>query len=68
MMFFFNPWFVVSWILASWLIGMIGRLKRFGFFGNFLISFLFSPLVGVIVILASDDRRPRRGLRDVSRG
>ena len=51
-----NPWFVAAWIAASWIIGVLGRDKRFGLFGNFLVSFLFSPLVGVIVLLASDNQ------------
>lgn len=55
-----NPWVLVLWIAASWIIGMLGRDKRFGFFGNFLVAFVFSPLVGAIVLMASDDRTPRR--------
>lgn len=51
-----HPWAIVLWIALSWLIGMLGANKRFGFFGNFLVSLLFSPLVGVIVLLASDQR------------
>jgi 4-hydroxybenzoate polyprenyltransferase len=60
MMYLINPWVLILWIAASWLIGMLGKDKRFGFFGNFLVSFLFSPLVGAIVLLASDDRLPPR--------
>lgn len=60
MSFFFHPGFLVTWIGASWLIGILGRNKRFGFLGNFLISFLFSPVVGVIVLLASDDKVGKR--------
>lgn len=56
MIYLFHPGVVFLWIAASWLIGLLGKNKRFGFFGNFLISFLFSPLVGVIVLLSSDDR------------
>ncbi len=55
-----NPWVLILWIAASWLIGMLGKDKRFGFFGNFLVSFLFRPLVGAIVLVASDDRPPPR--------
>ncbi len=56
---FFSFWAVALWVLSAWIIGMLGRDKRFGFFGNFLVSFLFSPLVGVIVLLASADRYDR---------
>ena len=58
---FVNPWIFLIWVVASWIIGMLGRDTRFGFAGNFLVSFLFSPLVGIIVLLASDRwRRPPR--------
>lgn len=58
--FFVNPWVMIFWIFTSWLIGVLGKDKRFGFFGNFLISFLFSPVVGTIVLVASDHRMPMR--------
>lgn len=58
-----NPWVIVLWIVLSWVIGMLGKDKRFGFFGNFLVSFLFSPLVGAIVLLASDQRPPPRRVK-----
>ena len=58
MIYFVHPITIVLWIVASWIIAMFGRDKRFGFFGNFLVSFLFSPLVGIIVLFASDDRTP----------
>ncbi|MBP2229019.1 hypothetical protein [Azospirillum agricola] len=55
-MFLVHPLLLLLWLLLSVLIGLLGRNKRFGFIGNFLVSFLFSPLVGIIVLLASDDR------------
>ncbi|TYC75469.1 hypothetical protein FMN63_06370 [Stappia sp. BW2] len=58
---FVNPWLFLIWVLASWVIGVLGRDTRFGFVGNFLIAFVFSPLVGIIVLLAADRwRRPSR--------
>ncbi|WP_319772090.1 hypothetical protein [Breoghania sp.] len=64
---FVNPWAFLFWVLASWIIGVLGRNTRFGFVGNFLIAFIFSPVVGVIVLLAADnwskpvrERRRRR--------
>ncbi|MCX2725802.1 hypothetical protein [Roseibium salinum] len=60
---FVNPWIFLFWVVGSWIIGMLGRDTRFGFAGNFLVSFLFSPLVGIIVLLASERKRrlpPRR--------
>lgn len=49
-----TPWGFLIWAIASWIVGMLGRDTRFGFAGNFLVAFLFSPLVGVIVLLAAD--------------
>lgn len=63
MTWFFSPYFLFFWIAAAWLIGILGKNRRYGFLGNFLISFLFSPVVGVIVLLASDDRVEPRRLR-----
>ncbi len=63
---FVNPWVFLTWVVASWVIGMLGRDTRFGFAGNFLIAFVFSPVVGVIVLLASD--RTRRSQRARRRG
>ncbi|MBD1544672.1 hypothetical protein [Roseibium aggregatum] len=62
---FVNPWIFLIWVVASWIIGMLGRDTRFGFAGNFLVAFLFSPLVGIIVLLAADRwrRPPRRRTR-----
>ena len=65
MIIFVNPWVFLFWVVASWIIGMLGRDTRFGFIGNFLVAFVFSPLVGIIVLLASDRSRrlPRQSRR-----
>jgi hypothetical protein len=56
----FSPHFLFGlliWVGAAWVIGQLGRDKRYGFMGNFLISFFFSPIVGVLVLLAGADRK-----------
>jgi hypothetical protein len=58
-----NPILLLIWIVGSWLVAMLGRNKRFGFVGNFLVSFIFSPVVGIIVLLASDDRDRGRAVK-----
>jgi len=58
----FQPHFLFGmliWIGAAWIIGKLGQNKSYGFLGNFLISFFFTPIVGILVLLAADDRRPR---------
>ena len=57
----FTPHFLLGmliWIGAAWIIAHLGRNRRYGFLGNFLISFLFSPIVGLLVLLGSDERKP----------
>ncbi len=56
MIWLFNPVTILLWVGAAWLIGFLGRKRRYGFFGNFLVTMLFSPIVGIIVLLASDER------------
>ncbi len=46
---------------------MLGRDTRFGFGGNFLIAFLFSPLVGVIALLAAQPPKQMVRRRDDKR-
>ncbi|HYC87907.1 MAG TPA: hypothetical protein VEO54_01745 [Thermoanaerobaculia bacterium] len=43
-------------IILSLLVGWLGSNRKFGFWGYFLLSLLFTPLIGVIVVLASDSR------------
>ena len=44
------------WIGISLLIGYLGRDRKFGFWGYFAISLLFSWVVGLICVFASDKR------------
>ncbi len=39
------------------LVGLIGRRRKFGFWGYFLCSLFFTPLVGLILVLASDPKQ-----------
>ncbi len=44
-------------LAISLLIGLCGRKRKFGFWGYFFCSLAFSPLIGVVVLLASDQRK-----------
>lgn len=39
----------------SLLLGYFGREKKFGFIGNFLAAFLFTPLLGFVFYLLQSD-------------
>ena len=46
----------IVWILFSVLIGLIGKGKKIGFGLSFLWSILLSPLIGLIIVLVSDNK------------
>ncbi len=50
-----HPYAAIIYIGLCALIGYIGRDKKFGFIGNFLISLFLSPVVGLIVWLVQPD-------------
>jgi hypothetical protein len=41
---------------VCYLIALAGRNRKFGFWGYFFATVLFTPLLGVLLILASDKR------------
>ncbi len=41
------------WVLASVLVGYAGRDRALGFWGFFLLSFFFSPLPCVLLLLVT---------------
>jgi len=42
---------------ACFVIAMFGWNRKFGFWGYFFASLLLSPLVGALLVIASDKRR-----------
>ena len=54
------PGFVILYVGLCCLLGLIGRNSKFGFWGNFWVSVVFTPLVGIVVLFAQDLRgKPR---------
>ena len=50
-------YFVLFYIIACVLVALLGTNRKFGFWGYFFGSMLLSPAVGIILVLASDDRK-----------
>ena len=52
----------LSWIALSVVVGFLGKSKKFGFWGYLFCSLFFTPLVGFILVLASDSKKasPRK--------
>lgn len=43
-------------VLLSFVVGFIGKNRKFGFWGYFFASLLVTPLIGLLLVLASDPR------------
>lgn len=43
-------------ILGSILVGLMGWNRKFGFWGYFFASLLLTPIVGLLLVLASSPR------------
>lgn len=52
--------YLLPWILASGLIGYLGRRRRFGFWGFFFFSLILSPVVGALSLFAAAPSRRSR--------
>ncbi len=49
--------FIAGWVLPSALLGLLGDNRVIGFWKSILISILLSPIIGLIIILASKSRQ-----------
>lgn len=38
--------------------GYLGKDRKFGFIGNFFVSFVMTPLVGLVVLIAQNPKPP----------
>jgi len=54
------PSLIVVWLLGSWVIAVLGRRRRFGFWGYFFASVLLTPIIGVLLLAAAIPPRPRK--------
>lgn len=45
-------------LTLSIVVGLIGRKRKFGFWGYFFASLLLTPIMGFILVVASDRRKP----------
>jgi hypothetical protein len=59
-------WLVLIDGLLAFGVGWLGRNRKFGFWGCFLCSLIFSPIAGLIVVLASEPRRREPSLRETA--
>ena len=46
----------LSWLLFSFVVGFIGSGRKIGFWGAFFLSFILSPIIGLIIALVSKNK------------
>ena len=63
-----NPMFYVMYVVVAVLVGISGIRRKFGFWGYFFASLLFSPVIGILLVFASSPSKTveKRGSSDVS--
>ena len=49
----------ISIFLLSIIVGLLGKNRKFGFWGYFFASLLLTPILGIILVLASDKKNPK---------
>lgn len=43
---------ILAWIVFSLIVALLGVVRKVGFIGGLLLSLVFSPLIGLIIVLA----------------
>ena len=46
----------ITLLVLSAIVGYVGKDRKFGFWGYFFCSVLFTPIIGLIITFASDKR------------
>lgn len=49
----------VTYSLICYMVAFLGRERKFRFFGYFVISVFFTPIIGLLVVFASDKRKDK---------
>jgi len=52
--------FFLFFIIMSLIIGYFGRYRKFGFWGYFFASLLLTPLLGLLLLVASEKHVPEK--------
>ena len=51
---------IVTWIILSFVVGVIGASRKITFGGAFFLSILLSPLIGLIITLVSEKKDQKK--------
>jgi uncharacterized membrane protein YiaA len=48
---------IILYVFICYLVGLSGKNRKFGFYGYFFLSIFITPLLGIILVLASDSKK-----------
>jgi hypothetical protein len=51
--------------VAAVIIGLLGMNRKMGFWGYFFSTLFFTPIIGIVLVLASDPRKPENQEKNV---
>ncbi len=57
-MIFSNPVVALIYIAGAFVVGLLGQNRKFGYWGYFFGSLVLTPVIGLLLVLASDKRKP----------
>ena len=49
---------LLIYLVVSFLVALLGKNRKFGFWGYFFGSLLLTPIIGLLLVLGSDKRKP----------
>jgi hypothetical protein len=58
---------LVLYVVACVIMAYAGRNGKFAFWGNFWVSVVFTPIIGLIVVLAQDNRNAKKAQPQVAK-
>ena len=47
---------LIAYCALCYIVGMLGADRKFGLWGTAAISFIFTPIIGLLIVLASDKK------------
>lgn len=51
--------YILYYVLICLIIGLLGMNRKLGFWGYFFTSLLLTPILGILLLFASDKRPPK---------
>lgn len=51
--------FLVGWLIGCFVVGIISVDGKYGFWGGFFLSFVISPVIGIIIVLMADNTKKK---------